>query len=140
MLRTIIDEVGDTWPELTVPPSYEGPAHLTVRVRSLALKRALTNLVTNAVKYGGTAWLRLHPPDAGITRIEIEDNGPGLPPAELERVLEPFHRVQTSRNRETGEVGPGLPIARNILRTAGGDVTLANRPEGGARATVALQV
>ena len=66
--------------------------------------------------------------------IEVEDDGPGIPPTELERVFEPFHRGEQSRNRETGGVGLGLPIARNILRAHGGDVTLANRPMGGAKA------
>ena len=60
--------------------------------------------------------------------IEVEDDGPGIPPGELERVFEPFHRGEPSRNRETGGVGLGLPIARNILRAHGGDVVLANRP------------
>ena len=60
--------------------------------------------------------------------IEVEDDGPGIPPGELERVFEPFHRGEPSRSRETGGVGLGLPIARNIFRAHGGDVTLANRP------------
>ena len=65
---------------------------------------------------------------------------PAFPAAELERVFQPFHRVETSRNRETGGSGLGLPIARNILRAHGGDVTLANRAGGGVRATVMLPV
>lgn len=138
LLRTILDEARDTWPASEDQMTYDGPAHMTVQARSLALKRALSNLVTNAVKYGGSARVRLHPPVAGMARIEIEDDGPGIPPGELERVFEPFHRAEPSRNRETGGVGLGLPIARNILRSAGGDVTLANRVEGGARATVTL--
>ncbi len=138
LLRTILDEAGDTWPDTEDRLSYDGPAHLTVQARSLGLKRALTNLVTNAVKYGGSARVRLHKPADGMIRIEIEDAGPGIPPGEVERVFEPFHRAEPSRNRETGGVGLGLPIARNILRSAGGDVVLANRPEGGARAIVTL--
>lgn len=152
LARTILDEARDTWPDLEGADlespdleshgeerlSYQGPAHLTVRARSLALKRALSNLVTNAVKYGGAARIRLHPPEAGFIRIEIDDDGPGIAPGEMERVFEPFHRAEPSRNRETGGVGLGLPIARNILRAAGGEVTLSNRAEGGARATVML--
>ena len=109
--------------------AYHGPPHLTVRARPLALKRALTNLVANAVIYGGCARVR---PDRRRGRrwwsIEVEDDGPGIPPGELERVFEPFYRGEPSRNRETGGVGLGLPIARNILRAHGGDVALANRP------------
>jgi signal transduction histidine kinase len=147
LLRTILDEAGDARPEAADKLRYDGPPHLTVRARTLALKRALANLVANAVNYGNGALVRLTPPadgpPAGRTThaaltIEIEDDGPGIPPQELDRVFEPFHRVEPSRNRETGGVGLGLPIARNILRAHGGDVTLANRPTGGLKATVTL--
>ena len=69
------------------------------------------------------------PTDGGVLTIEVEDDGPGIPPAELERVFEPFHRGEPSRKRETGGVGLGLPIARNIMRAHGGDVMLANRAD-----------
>jgi hypothetical protein len=140
LLRTILDEAGDARPEAVDRLAYDGPAHLTVHARSLSLKRALANLVSNAVSYGGSAHVRLAPPVDGMVTIEIEDDGPGIPPHELDRVFEPFHRVEASRNRETGGVGLGLPIARNILRAHGGDVALANRTAGGAKATVTLPV
>ncbi len=143
LLRTLLDEAGDARPEAAERLAYAGPPHWTVRARPLALKRALTNLISNAVMYGGGARVRLVPPvSAGaagaMLAIEVEDDGPGIPPGELERVFEPFHRGEPSRNRETGGVGLGLPIARNILRAHGGDVVLANRPTGGAKATVTL--
>ena len=138
LLRTILDETGDAWPDKADTLCYEGPTHYTIRARSLAMKRALANLVANAVAYGGSARFRLLPPVDRILTIEIEDDGPGIPPGELERVFEPFHRGEPSRNRETGGVGLGLPIARNIFRAHGGDVALANRPTGGLRATVTL--
>jgi len=143
LLRTLLDETGDARPEAASRLEYEGPPHWTVRARPLALKRALTNLIANAVMYGGGARVRLVPPASvgaagAMLTIEIEDDGPGIPPGELERVFEPFHRGEPSRNRETGGVGLGLPIARNILRAHGGDVVLANRPTGGAKATVTL--
>jgi signal transduction histidine kinase len=72
--------------------------------------------------------------------VEIEDDGPGIAPTDLDRVFEPFHRGEPSRNRETGGVGLGLPIARNILRAHGGDVVIANRPVNGVRATVTLPI
>jgi hypothetical protein len=137
-LRTILDETGDAWPDKADTLCYEGPTHYTIRARSLAMKRALANLVANAVAYGGSARFRLLPPVDQILTIELEDDGPGIPPGELERVFEPFHRGEPSRNRETGGVGLGLPIARNIFRAHGGDVALANRPRGGLRATVTL--
>lgn len=138
LLRTILDEAADAWPEATDRLDYQGPQHLTVRVRPLSLKRAIANLVNNAVTYGGSATIRLSEGDGDMLRIEVDDEGPGIPPQELERVFEPFHRGEPSRNRETGGVGLGLPIARNIFRAHGGDVTLANRPTGGIRALATL--
>ncbi len=140
LLRTVLDEAGDAHPDAAERMSYAGPQHLTVRARPLALKRALANLVSNAVAYGGSARVSLAPPNDGMAAIVVEDDGPGIPPGELDRVFEPFHRGEPSRNRETGVVGLGLPIARNILRAHGGDVTLANRASGGARATATLPV
>jgi signal transduction histidine kinase len=140
LLRTVLDEAGDARPEVASQLAFEGPAHLTVRARPLALKRAFANLVANAVNYGGAALVRLAPARDGLATVQIEDEGPGIPPGELDRVFEPFHRIEGSRNRETGGVGLGLPIARNILRAHGGDVTLANRPEGGTRAEISLPV
>jgi len=140
LLRTVLDEAADANPELTERLGYEGPERLGIRARPLALKRALGNLVANALKYGGAARIRLAPPAGGVVLIEIEDDGPGIPPSEQERVFEPFRRLEASRNRETGGSGLGLPIARNILRAHGGDVTLANRPGGGVRVTVSLPI
>jgi signal transduction histidine kinase len=140
LLRTILDDAGDARPDVAEKLTYEGPSHLTVQARTLSLKRALVNLVTNAVNYGGAARVRLALQDDRMVVIEIEDDGPGISPAEMDRVFEPFHRGEPSRNRETGGMGLGLPIARNILRAHGGDVTLANRPAGGLRARVILPV
>jgi signal transduction histidine kinase len=92
--------------------------------------------VVDKLSYEG----RLTVADNRMVKVEIEDNGPGISPTEMDRVFEPFHRVESSRNRETGGVGLGLPIARNILRAHGGDITLANRPSGGIRATATLPV
>lgn len=138
LLRTLLDEAGDARPDAVEQLSYDGPAHMTVHARSLSLKRALANLVSNAVTYGGSARITLQPPQNGMVTILVEDDGPGVRPQDLDRVFEPFQRGESSRNRETGGVGLGLPIARNILRAHGGDVTLANRGSGGARATVTL--
>jgi signal transduction histidine kinase len=140
LLRTILDEAGDANPDVLDELNYEGPAHLTVQARSLALKRVFVNLVANAVNYGGSATVRLLSPNNRIVVVEVEDDGPGIAPGDLDRVFEPFHRGEPSRNRETGGVGLGLPIARNIMRAHGGDVTIANRPSGGAKATVTLPV
>jgi signal transduction histidine kinase len=102
-----------------------------------ALRRCLTNLLGNAVKYGGAARVRVID---GPQRLEIRihDNGPGIPVAELERVFEPFYRLEGSRNRTTGGTGLGLTIARNLARSHGGDLVLRNLPEGGLEAVLTL--
>jgi hypothetical protein len=140
LLRTILDETGDANPDVAEKLIYQGPPHQTVRARPVALKRALANLVSNAVAYGGAARVTMVPPGAGTVEVTIEDDGPGIPMNEIERVFEPFRRLEESRNRETGGVGLGLPIARNMLRAHGGDVVLYNRAEGGLRALVTLPV
>jgi len=138
LLQTVLDEVTDVRPGMAGHLDYAGPAHLVVQARSMALKRAITNLVANALAYGGSAHVVLVPPRAGFVTVHVDDRGPGLPPGQLECVFEPFYRLESSRNRETGGTGLGLPIARNILRAHGGDVALANRPEGGLSVTVTL--
>jgi signal transduction histidine kinase len=137
LLRTVLDDAADARPDAADRLSFDGPAHLTVSGRILALKRSFANLVGNAVKYGGCAHVGLTV-ENGLATVTIEDEGPGLPPDELERIFEPFYRVEDSRNRETGGTGLGLPIARNILRAHGGDVVLGNRAGGGARAVVTV--
>ena len=136
LLRTVADEANDLAGGEVV--TVAGPSHLTLQARPVALKRALANLVGNAVAYAGSCRVTLGQPEAGTVRITIEDEGPGIPEAELERVFQPFHRVERSRSRETGGAGLGLPIARTILRGHGGEVTLANRHGRGLVATVTL--
>lgn len=108
----------------------------------MALKRALRNLIENAARYGSRARIVLAATPDG-PRITIEDDGPGIDPAALGRVFEPFVRLEESRSRETGGVGLGLAIARSIVRAHGGELTLANRTDNagkivGLTATVAL--
>ncbi len=138
LLRTVLDEATDARPGAAERIVFEGPERLRIQGRPVALKRAFANLVQNALANAGNVRLCLTPPLQGLIRINIEDTGPGIPADQLERVFEPFHRVEASRNRETGGTGLGLPITRNILRAHGGDVTLANRAEGGLCATVTL--
>lgn len=117
--------------------ALEGTALAPYVGRALALKRCITNLVDNAVRYGGSARIRVED-DAGALRIRISDDGPGIPAADLERVFDPFVRLDRSRNRETGGTGLGLSIARSIVNAHGGTLTLANRREGGLEATLTL--
>jgi signal transduction histidine kinase len=116
--------------------TVEGRALAPVTGKAQALKRCLTNLVSNAVKFGGRATLIVE--DDGELAIRVRDAGPGLPPAELERVFEPFYRLESSRNRDSGGTGLGLTIARDIAQAHGGTLTLSNRPEGGLEALLVL--
>jgi len=138
LVRTVLDETADARPEAADHLTFDGPDHLVVRARPFALKRALTNLISNAVNYGGCANITLAGANARQITLAIEDEGPGIPPEDIERLFQPFQRLETSRNRETGGIGLGLTIARNILRAHGGEVLLGNRAAGGARATVIL--
>jgi len=108
-----------------------------LRAQPGALRRCLDNLVGNALRYGGGAEIALHDTPAEV-RIEVRDHGPGLPEAELERVLAPFYRMEGSRNRGSGGVGLGLSIAQDIARRHGGRLWLRNAPGGGLLASVAL--
>ena len=139
LIGTVLNEAADARPALPLgATSYAGPPHLTIPARPVALKRALTNLVANALNYGGAAYATLEPASGGMVTVHIDDTGPGIPAGDLERVFLPFLRLESSRNRETGGVGLGLPITRNIMRAHGGDTVLSNRPDGGLRATVTL--
>ena len=120
--------------------TYAGPDSLPIHARPLALKRAIVNLVQNALNYGGLARVSLAPARNGLVTLLVDDNGPGIADARLEDVFQAFLRLEPSRNRETGGTGLGLTIARNILRAHGGDVKLENRPSGGLRVVVTLPV
>lgn len=112
-------------------------ADVRLRLRVTAMRRALRNLVENAIRYGHEANISASAGN-GQAIIRIDDKGPGIPEDEMERVFEPFVRLETSRSRETGGVGLGLAIARTTIFAHGGNITLENRPEGGLRVTVTL--
>jgi signal transduction histidine kinase len=105
--------------------------------RPQALKRCLSNLMQNAIAYGGDVRV-VAAEGRDALEIRVLDSGPGISADDLERVFEPYLRLETSRNRATGGTGLGLAIARSIARTHGGDITLANRPEGGLQAALRL--
>lgn len=133
LLQGILDDQADMGREV----AYAGPAHGVCTGQPLALKRAFTNLVDNAVKYGHRAEVSYAQSAAAVT-VHVADRGPGVPEELHERLFAPFFRLENSRNRESGGVGLGLPIARGIIRAHGGDITLANREEGGLLVTVFL--
>lgn len=110
---------------------------VTLPLRRTPMRRALRNLIENAQRYGEGAELSLQRTAEGV-EIVIDDHGPGIPEADLDRVFTPFTRLEASRSRETGGVGLGLSIAQAIIRAHGGKVRLSNRDGGGLRAVVTL--
>jgi signal transduction histidine kinase len=133
LLESLKADAEDLGREVDIQASSSTP----YPARPLALKRCLANLMDNAIKYGGRARVTLDD-DVEHVRIRIADDGPGIPEDELERVFEPFYRLEASRSRETGGSGLGLSIARNVARAHGGELALRNRPEGGLEAVLTL--
>ncbi|HEY0148137.1 MAG TPA: ATP-binding protein [Allosphingosinicella sp.] len=125
LAETVADEFHDLGQDVTV----ESGERVVAEVQPVLLRRALRNLIDNAVKYGGSARVRVAAAK-GQTTISVADTGPGLSEDELQRVLEPFYRVEESRNRDTGGSGLGLAIARAIAESHGGSLTLANGGPG----------
>lgn len=119
--------------------TYAGPDNLVLRARPSALKRAFANLIENAMKYGRRAGVRVMSRPGEVV-VDVEDDGPGIPEADRERVFSPFVRLEVSRSRDTGGTGLGLSIARAAVRAHGGDIQLANRSEGGLRVRVLLPI
>ena len=134
-LQTLIDDYRDQ--SIDIP--FSGPPRLAYLGRPLGLKRVMTNLLDNAIKYGKEPAIELMS-DAGQVRINVLDSGPGIPQASLEQVFAPFFRMEGSRNRSTGGVGLGLSAARAIVLEHGGELKLRNRPKGGLVAAVVLPV
>ena len=133
LVESVCADLSDTGQDVT----FSGPGKMPYRCRSVSLKRALSNLVENAVTYGQQARVALTE-ERDALHITIDDDGPGIAAPDMERVFEPFVRLETSRSRDTGGVGLGMAIARSIVRWHGGDITLENRQEGGLRVLVRL--
>ncbi len=133
LLQTIIDDYRDQ----NIAIDFHGPAHLVYEGRPLGIKRVIVNLLENAEKYAQQPAITLSS-DGYSVCIDVSDEGPGIPEASLQRVFDPFFRLETSRNRETGGVGLGLSAARAIVREQGGELTLSNRSSGGLQARVEL--
>lgn len=133
LLGSICDDLIDTGARV----EFEGPDGLLCLCRRIALKRALTNLIDNAIKYGGIAHVRLAD-EMKTVGIVIDDEGPGIPENQLAKVFMPFYRLDPSRGRATGGTGLGLSIAQAIVHQHGGTIKAGNRPEGGLRIHVSL--
>jgi len=133
----LIESLQTDYQETGSKVEIEGSIEQPYVGRPLALRRCLTNLLDNAIRYGGRAMIKVEDTADRLT-IRILDDGPGIGEAELEQAFEPFFRGEASRSRETGGTGLGLGIARNIARAHGGDIVLRNHAEGGLEAILTL--
>jgi len=137
-IDSFVASVAEDASEFGANVSFLGGCGLTVRVKPNALVRCLTNLIDNAVKYGGNAELSCRR-ETGKLVIEVDDDGPGIEEDRIDDMFEPFVRGETSRSRTTGGTGIGLTIARAQAATFGGVVNLANRSGGGLVATLSIE-
>jgi len=131
IIATIVNAEADLGRDIELT----GKAHALILGDTVSLKRAISNLVDNALKFGSIARITVAEADKHV-RVIIADDGSGIPETDLDRVMEPFVRLESSRNRTTGGVGLGLAISNSIIRRHNGTLTLANRLEGGLQAEV----
>jgi len=137
-VNALLEALVAEYTELGSDVSLEGKARELALVKPRALKRCLTNLVDNALKFGRRAMISVDDSDGEALVIHVEDDGPGIAEESLEKVFEPFYRLESSRSRDTGGTGLGLSIARDIAQAHGGRLTLRNRAGGGLTAELRL--
>ena len=133
ILQTLCNSSADAGHDVVL----SGDRHATLRCKPLAIKRAFSNVIDNAVNYGSRARVALRDGAQEIV-VTIDDDGPGIPEDEREKVFDPFYRVEASRSRETGGTGLGLTLARTVVRAHGGDIVLQDGEAGGLRVAVSL--
>jgi len=137
---SLVESVCDDFSDLGLPVEMAPPGTLPdLNCRPLSIKRALRNLIDNAVKYGAHAHVSVETSGKTVF-LHVDDDGPGLAEADIDRIFDPFVRLESSRNRATGGVGLGLSIARSIAQSHGGGIAAKNRPEGGLRMSLHLPV
>ena len=136
-IMALLESLQTDYQDTGRPVEIQGSVVHPYSGRPLALRRCLTNLVENAVRYGDRATIKVEDSARAIT-VRVLDEGPGIPEPELEQAFEPFFRGEASRSRETGGTGLGLGIARNIARAHGGELVLRNRAGGGLEAILTL--
>ena len=136
-VAALVDAVVDDFRDLGHDVDFVEAARVPLHLRPNLMRRAVRNLIENAIKYAGAAEVRVET-GARAVAIVVADRGPGIPVDRMDAVFDPFTRLETSRNRETGGIGLGLALARAIVRDAGGEITLVNRDGGGLNATIRL--
>ena len=135
MLESLVGDYQDAGADVRL----EGRAGVSVSTRPQALRRILGNLIDNGLKYAGAVEVGVERAGPGDIAVRVRDRGPGIPEAELEKVFEPFYRLEASRNRDTGGTGLGLAIAKQLATAMNGALALRNHPEGGLEATLLIR-
>jgi len=133
IIETLVNAAKDAGKDI----SYEGPSHYDVTTRPLLMKRAISNLIENALHYGKKAIVRFHHDENGVY-IQVDDAGPGIPEDQIEQVLQPFRRLDTARQRNTAGLGLGLATVDRTVKREEGKLSLTNLQEGGLRAEIFL--
>ena len=136
-LSALVEGICEDAADIGQHVTFSGPRAVNISCRPSALRRAISNIIDNAVKYGKEAAVTLSVQERHAT-ITVEDDGPGIPRDLRERVFDPFYRMEESRSLETGGVGLGLSVARSIIWEHGGDICLANRKGGGLLVRLSL--
>ncbi|MFN7385338.1 MAG: sensor histidine kinase [Lysobacteraceae bacterium] len=137
-VRQLVQEAVDAARENGGDVETALPDRLVTRGDAIMLRRAVDNLLNNAIRYGGRAHVALEEAPGGWS-IAIQDHGPGVPEEQLDRLGDPFHRVEFSRNATTGGIGLGLSIAKTAARLHGGRLEFMNRPTGGLRVVLSAR-
>lgn len=133
LVQSLCDDLQDSGKAV----SYDGPLHMTYRGRPVSMRRALSNLIDNALTYGKEASVSLAE-NQNTVEITVGDRGPGIPEAMRSRVFAPFYRLESSRSRDTGGTGLGLTVARTVIHCHGGDIRMEDRSGGGLLVRIAL--
>jgi len=139
-LDAFLDSLVFDYQDMHKQVSLSGKSAVVLDTRPHALRRVLVNLVDNALKFAGAAQMEVGSTADGELSIKVLDNGPGIAEDELVQVMQPFYRVESSRNRGTGGTGLGLAIAQQLVVAIGGSLTLSNRPEGGLCAQIKISL
>jgi signal transduction histidine kinase len=134
----LLESLGFDYTDAGQKLELHGKVGHSIITRPKALRRVLINLIDNALKFSTLVELCVAEGDDGRITIQVLDNGPGVPEAELEAVFQPFYRVEASRNRDTGGTGLGLAIARQLAQAMNASLSLHNRVDGGLEARLVL--
>ncbi|WP_265974738.1 ATP-binding protein [Brucella intermedia] len=138
-LWSLLLSIADNYPDATLDERNSDMLDAIAYCQPVSVQRSITNLIDNAIAYGGKAKLSLRQENNELV-LRVKDNGPGIPADQIEEMFKPFNRVEKSRNRDSGGFGLGLTIARNVARANAGDILLKNNPSGGLIAELHLPV